>query len=93
MVRVEFFRAKVSVRPHISDDVLMYVLVKGDIFEFIGLGRMKNGIVLCESRQDWFEFVAMHNTLIPHANVLDILIRITYISIRNSIKKTSKSIP
>ena len=37
-------RAKVSVRPLILDDVVMHVVVKGEIFEFIGIGPTKNGI-------------------------------------------------
>ena len=47
-------RAKPSVRRRILDDILMHAVVKGDVFYFIGLGRTKNGIVLCESRQYWF---------------------------------------
>ena len=35
-----------SVHPHISDEIVMRVLVKGSVFEFIGLGRTNNGIVL-----------------------------------------------
>ena len=27
-------------------------------------------MVLCESHQDWFEFVVMYKTRIPHANVM-----------------------
>ena len=65
-----FVRSKAYVRPLILYDVLMHVLVKGDVFEFIGLGRTKNWIMLCESRQDWFEFSAMYNTCIPHANIM-----------------------
>ena len=51
---VEFLRAKASVRPHISDVVLMHELVKGNVFEFIGRKLMKKWKVLCESHQDWF---------------------------------------
>ena len=47
-------RAKVSVLLHIFDVVVMCVVVKGNIFEFIGNRHTKNWIVLCESHQDWF---------------------------------------
>ena len=57
--RVGCVRAKTSICPHISDDIVLHVVVNGDLFELIGLGRTKNGILLCELRQDWFEFVAM----------------------------------
>ena len=49
VVTVEFVRANAYVRPHILDDVVMHVVVKGYVFEFIGLGSMNNWIVLCES--------------------------------------------
>ena len=42
-------RDKASVHPCVSDDVLMYVIVKGDVFVFICRGCTKNGIVFCES--------------------------------------------
>ena len=61
-------RAKESICPCISDDVTMHEVVKGDAFKFLGLGRTKNWIVLCESRQDWVEFVAMYKTCMTHAN-------------------------
>ena len=35
-VIVEFVRAKASVRPQISDVVVIHVVVKGGVFEFIG---------------------------------------------------------
>ena len=53
-VTVRCVRSKVSVWPRIFDDIVMHEVVKGDIFEFAGIGRTKNWIVLCESRQDWF---------------------------------------
>ena len=68
-VMVGCVRFKLSVRPRILDEVVMNVVVKGGVFEFIGIVRTKNEIVLCESRQDWFEFVAMYNTQMTHANV------------------------
>ena len=67
---VVFVRSKAYVRPHISDVVIMYVLVKGDVFKFIVRIRTKKWMVLCDSHQDWFYFVAMHKTRIPHANVM-----------------------
>ena len=58
-VMVRCVRATMSVLPHILDDIVMHVIAKGDIFQFIGHGYTNTGIVLCESRQYWFEFVAM----------------------------------
>ena len=52
-------RAKVSIQPRILNDIVIHVVLKGDVFYFIERGRMKNGIVLCESRQDWFVFVGI----------------------------------
>ena len=54
LVTVGFVRAKASVRPHIIDGALMHKVVKGGVFEFIGLGRTNNCIVFCELHQDWF---------------------------------------
>ena len=51
VVTVGFVRANSYVRPHILDDVVMHVAVIWDLFEFVGLGRMNNWIVLCESHQ------------------------------------------
>ena len=34
---VVFVREKASVLPHISDEVVMHVVVKGKVFECIGL--------------------------------------------------------
>ena len=34
-VTVGCVRAKASVRPHVSDDVLMHILGKGGVIEFI----------------------------------------------------------
>ena len=58
-VTVGCVRYKASVCPHILDGVVMHVVVKGGVFTFIGHGRTKNGIFLCESRQECFEFVTM----------------------------------
>ena len=44
-------RSKEYLLPHISDDAVMHVVVKGDVFEFTGCGLTNNGIVLCESLQ------------------------------------------
>ena len=62
-------RAKASVRPHIFDDVVIHEVVKGDVFEFIGLGRRNNWMVLCESHQEWFYFAVMYMTRMTLANV------------------------
>ena len=47
-------RSKASVHPHIFDVVAMYVVVKGDVFEFIGHRCTKKWMVLCELHQDRF---------------------------------------
>ena len=65
-----FVRAKASVCPPILDTLVMHEVVKGGMFYSIGIGLMKNWIVLCESRQDWFEFVVMYKTCMPHVNVM-----------------------
>ena len=44
-------RSKESFRPRISNYIVMHVVVKGDVFEFIGRVITKNGILLCELRQ------------------------------------------
>ena len=31
---------------------------------------MNNGIVLCELFQDWFDFVAIYKTQMPHVNFI-----------------------
>ena len=51
---VDFVRDKVSVDQHISDEAVMHVVVKGDLFEFIEFVRTENWILLCELRQYWF---------------------------------------
>ena len=43
-----------SVHPSISDVVVIHVLFKGGVFEFIGSRRTKNRMVLCETHPDWF---------------------------------------
>ena len=63
-------RSKTSVCPRKRDDVVMSELVKGDSFSFIGMGRKKKCIVLCESLREWFNFFAMYRTHMPHANVM-----------------------
>ena len=69
-VMVGCVSSKASVRTHGSDDVVIHAIVKGNLFNFIGLGGMKNRIVLCELRQDWFGFFAVYQTLIPHVNFM-----------------------
>ena len=54
VVLVGCVRSKAYDLPLISNGVAMYVLVKGDVFEFIVRGLTKNSIVLCESCQEWF---------------------------------------
>ena len=50
-VTVGCVRSKASVRSHISHDIIMNIVVKGGIFEFIGLGGTKNWILLHDSRK------------------------------------------
>ena len=69
-VTIGHVRAKVSFCTCILDDVVIHEVFKGDVFEFIGLGRTKSWIVLCELRQYWFEFFAMYKTSMSHANVM-----------------------
>ena len=69
-ITVGSVRAKASVRPCISDDVVIHEVVKGDIFEFKVIGRMKNYILFFESHQDWFEFVEMYKNHMPYGNVM-----------------------
>ena len=57
-----------------SDHTYFYVLVvrvksKGGVLEIICTGWTRNGTVLCEYHQDWFEILSMHKYQIPHANV------------------------
>ena len=51
VVTIGYVKYKESISPCILDDVVMYVVVKGDVFEVIGYGRTKNWIMLCKSRQ------------------------------------------
>ena len=57
LVMVGCVRAKVSIFLHILNEVVMYLLNKGDVFECIGIGRKNNWILLCELHQDWFGFL------------------------------------
>ena len=70
VVTVGFVRANAYVCSRILDDFVMHIVVKGDVLEFVGLGRMKNCIVLCESLQEWFEFFATYKTRTQHENVM-----------------------
>ena len=54
VVTVGFVRDQASVPPHMTDAAVMHVVFKGYIFAFIGCGRTKNWVVLCELRQNWF---------------------------------------
>ena len=53
-VTVGFVRAEAYVRPLISDFVIIHVLFKGEIFEFIERRRTKKWMVLGDSHQEWF---------------------------------------
>ena len=55
-------RGYTSVHSHIIDDLIIHKVVKQDVREFIRRGVKKKWIVLCESRQYFFEVVAMHKT-------------------------------
>ena len=59
VVTVGCVREKASVSPCIPYSLVMHVVTKGDVFDFIGHGRTKKRIVLCDLRQEWFDFVAM----------------------------------
>ena len=43
-VTVICVRIKVSIHPRISDDVVMRIVFKGGVFEFLGSERTKNGV-------------------------------------------------
>ena len=49
----------------------MHVVFKGDLFEIIGCRYTKNWMVLCELHQEWFQFVTIYKTCMPHVNVMD----------------------
>ena len=61
-VTVGCVRANAYFLPHISDDIVMHILIKGGAFEFIGIGCRKNSIVLCESRKEWFAFFVIYKS-------------------------------
>ena len=44
-------RVKAYVLPQIFDVVLMHVVVKGGVFQFIGCRHMNNWMALCELHQ------------------------------------------
>ena len=58
-------RDKAYVRPHVSYEVVMCVLFKGGVLEFIGSLGTNSWVVLRESLQNWFKVVA--NVLYPNA--------------------------
>ena len=47
-------RAKASICPHIFGVVVMHIVFKGEVFDFIGHILMKNWMLLYEWYQDWF---------------------------------------
>ena len=49
-----FMRANASVRPCISDDIVIHVVVKVGVFGFIGRRRTNKWMLLCESQQETF---------------------------------------
>ena len=49
-----FVMSKASLHQHIFDESVINELFKGEVFEFIGIGRIKNCMMLCESHQDRF---------------------------------------
>ena len=67
-VTVDCVRAKASVHPRALYDVIMNIVAKGDILEFIVIGGTNNWVVLLESRQYWFEVVVMYKTQMPRVN-------------------------
>ena len=70
VVMVVSVRSKASVRPRIFDDVVILEVVKGGVFSFIGRGRTKGWMLLCESNQYWFQFFSMLKTRMPHSNIM-----------------------
>ena len=64
-------RAEASICSRVSDNVVMRVIFKGGIFEFMCRGCTRNGIFLRESWKKLFEFIAMYKTLIPCVNVMN----------------------
>ena len=62
-------RAKSSVQRCIYDDVVMNVVVKGDVFEFICRQHTKTEIVFCVSCQDWFEFIVIYKAQMQRVNI------------------------
>ena len=68
-IAVRCVRSKAYFRPHIYDDVIMHVIFKGELFEFICHGRTKNRVVFCELYQDWFEFIEVYKTQTTRVNV------------------------
>ena len=61
-------RDKAYVRPHVSYEVVMCVLFKGGVLEFIGSLGTNSWVVLRESLQNWFKVVAMYYTQMPRIN-------------------------
>ena len=64
-------RAFESFRPHKFDVVVMSLVVKGEVFQFIGRGLTKNYMVFCELHQDQFYCVAMYKTRMLYINVMN----------------------
>ena len=65
-----FVRDKMSFCPSKFEYVVVHEVVKGDLFEFLGLGCTNNWILLCELHQDWFYFIAIYKTCMSNENVM-----------------------
>ena len=67
-VMVGCVRAKASLPPRVSDDVVIHIVVQGGVLDLIETGITNSWIVLREARQYWFEVVAVYKTQMPHVN-------------------------
>ena len=63
--------SKVSVLPCIYDGIVMHVIAKVGVFDFVWLGRTSNWIIICELREDWFDFIVVYYYQIPCVNVMN----------------------
>ena len=70
-VTIGCVRAKASVLSRISNDFAMHEVVKWGAFEFIGLERTKNWIVLFELLKYWFECIVMYKICMTYSNVIN----------------------
>ena len=63
-------RGYASVCPYVTYVLVMHMLVKQEILEFIITGGTKMCILLREFRQDFLEFFRMYETEFPSVNVV-----------------------